>query len=109
MISKDLVEQDMNVHSPHEANAEEWIKPFYTTIKYETSLDFVDNCYMQMAHYYETFEDLGPHISGHSFMMSPPYSSCSREACCTEYSFADIQHLTILGYHSQLCSTRTVE
>ena len=41
--------------------------------------------------------------------MPPSYSSCSREACRTEDSFADIQHMMSLGYHSQLCPSRSVE
>ena len=39
----------------------------------------------------------------------PSYSSCSREACRAEDSFADIQHMMSLGYHSQLSSSRSVE
>ena len=42
-------------------------------------------------------------------MISPSYSSCDRETCHTEDSFADIQHMMSLGYHSQLCSSRSVE
>ena len=64
---------------------------------------------MQVSHYDEKFKDLGPRISSDSSMMSPSYSSCSKEACCTEDSFADIQHMMSHGYHSQLCSSRSVE
>ena len=62
-----------------------------------------------MVHYDEKFEYLVPRISGDSSMMSPSYSSCSREACCTEDSFTDIHHMMSLSYHSQLCSSRSIE
>ena len=42
-------------------------------------------------------------------MMSLSYSLGSREACCIEDSFADIQHVMSLGYHPQLCSSRSIE
>ena len=55
------------------------------------------------------FKYLGHHISGHSSMMSPAYSSCSKEACRIEDSFADIQHMMSLGYHSHSCPTISIE
>ena len=73
----------MAIPSPYEANDEEWLNPFATIIEDETSSDFADSCHMQMAHYDEKFEDLGPRISGDSSMMSPSYLSCSMGACCT--------------------------
>ena len=99
----------MAIPSPYEANGEEWLNPFATIMEDETSPNFADSCYMHMAHYDEEFEDLEPRISGDSSMMSPSYSSCNREACCTEDSFVDIPHMMSLGYHSQLCSSRSVE
>ena len=99
----------MIVHSPYEVNDEEYLNPFSTIIEDETSPDFADSCYMNMTHYDEKFEDLEPRISGDSSMMSPLYSSCSREACRTESSFADIQHMMILSYYFQLCPSRSVE
>ena len=63
-----------------------------------------------MGHYYENFEDLESRIFGDSSMMSPSDSSCSSEACRTDDSFADIQHIMMsLGCHSQLCPSRSVE
>ena len=62
-----------------------------------------------MAHYDEKFKDLGSCISGDSSMMSLSYSSCSREACRTKDSFADVQHMMSLGYHSQFFSSRSIE
>ena len=64
---------------------------------------------MQMGHYDENLEDLEPHISGDSSMLSPSYSSYSRESCHTRDSFADVHHMMGLGYHSQLCPSRSVE
>ena len=64
---------------------------------------------MQVAHYDEKFKYLAPRISGDSSMMSLSYSLGSREACCTEDSFVDIQHMMSQGYHSQLCSSRSDE
>ena len=93
----------MIIPSLYEANDEEWLNHFSTIIEDGTTLDFADSCYMQMGHYAEKFKDLEPHISGDSSMMSPSYSSCGREACHTEDSFADIQHMMSLGYHSLLC------
>ena len=46
MIYEDPVEQDMIVHSPYEANDEEWLNPFATINEDEASLDFAYSCYM---------------------------------------------------------------
>ena len=62
-----------------------------------------------MDHYDKKFEDLEPCIFDDSSMMSPSYSSCNREACHTEESFADIQHMMSLAYHFLLCPSRIVE
>ena len=78
----------MIIPFPYEANDEEWLNLFATIIEYGIAPDFVDSCYMQMGHYDENFEDLEPCISRDSSMMSPSYSSCNREACRAENSFA---------------------
>ena len=101
MIYEDPVERDMIIHSPYEANDEEWLNPFATIIEYGIAPDFVDSCYMQMDHYDEKFKNLEPRISGDSSMMSPSYSSYSREACRTGDYFLDILHRMSLGYHFQ--------
>ena len=99
----------MIIPSTYEANHEEWLNPFVTVIEDGRTPDFADSCYMQIAHYDEKFKDLEPHISGDSSMVSPSYSSCSREVHRTKDSFVDIQHMMGLGYHSQLCPSRSVE
>ena len=98
----------MIIPSPYEANDEEWLSPFATIIEDGTSPESEYSCYMQLGHYDEKLEELEPHIFGNSSMMSPSYSSYSKEACCTEDSFADIQHMMSLGYHSQLCTSRSI-
>ena len=82
--------KEMIIPSPYEANDEEWLNPFSTMIEDGTSPDFADSYHMQMAHYDEKFEDLEPHIFGDSSMVSPSYSSCSREVRRIEDSFVDI-------------------
>ena len=103
------IERDMIITSPYEANDEEWLTPFATIIEDGTTPEFANSCYMKMGHYDEKFKDLGPHIFGDSSMMSPSYSSYSKEAFRTEDSFVDIQHMMSQGYHSQLCSSRSDE
>ena len=51
MIYEDPVEQDMIVHSPYEANDEEWLNPFATIIEDETLPDLADSCHIQMVHF----------------------------------------------------------
>ena len=99
----------MSISSPYDANDEEWLNPFSTIIEDGTTPYFVDSCYMQMGHYDEKFKDLEPRISGDSSMMSPSYSSYSKEACRTEDSFADVQHMMSLAYHFQLFPSRILE
>ena len=100
---------DIITPSPYEANDEEWLNPFSTIIEYGTTTDFANSCYMQLGHYDEKFEYLEPRISGDSSMMSPSYSSYNKEACHIEDTFADIQHMMSIGYHSQLCFSRSIE
>ena len=60
------------------------VKPFSTIIEYETLPYLVYSFHIQMFHFDENFKYLGPCIS-------------------------DIQHMMSLDYHSQLCSSRSVE
>ena len=106
---EDPIERDMTILSPYEANDEKWLNPFSAIIEGGTTPDFVDSCYMQMDHYDEKFEELEPCIFSDSSMISPSYSSYSREACCTEDYFADIQHMMSLGYHFQFSPSRSIK
>ena len=106
MTYEDPVEQDMVIPSPYDSNDEEWFNPFATIVEEEATLVVTDGFHMQMVYYDEQLE---AHISGDTSMMSPSYSSCSREACCIEDYFKEIQHMMSLGYHFQLCSSRSIE
>ena len=100
MIYEDPMERDMIDPSLYEAYDEEWINPFSTIIEDEISLDLANSCHMRMAHFDEKLEDLGPCISGDSSMISPSCLSSIKESSYIEDSFADIQHMMSLDYHS---------
>ena len=99
----------MIIPSPYEDNDIEQLNPFATIIEDGTTPDFADSSYMQMGHYDEKFKDLEPCISDDSTMISPSYSSYSSDACHTEDSFLDIQHMVRICYHFQLCPSRSIE
>ena len=78
-------------------------------IQDETLPDTVDSCHIQMVHYDEKFENLGPHIFGDSSMIYPSYLSSIREACYTKDPFANIHPMVSPDYQSLLCSSRCIE